>query len=407
MMKSLLSNIFPWSLLLIGVVLVVRDQLIVPFILLALVSSVPFWSKPKFTRFDFPLYALGSLFLMYLLWLLFSTNMDYGRRDVESKLSFLLFPLMAIMLSGKWHQDMMRKVKDGIILGVALSMLISFGRAFWCKMNGGEICFRNDQFGFNMHATYLSLLYVFGGILMIERNITWPKSWMIKAVYVFFALIAVYYMRSLSTLIALAVLIAAGALWWIISKRKWRLLAVVPVLLFAAILTIQKIPSLSSDFQKTADTVKDYFSNPDKFVQTHQRWNESNTVRIIVWKFSSELIGSEPTGVGTGDVKDELFRVYRSHGYDLFAEKELNSHDQFLQTGVALGVLGMGILLSIFMFAWKKVQSQEDLVLNGFLVLTFITCLFESYLERQVGIIFFSFLLSMLLTDWKFRKKLT
>jgi hypothetical protein len=31
--------------------------------------------------------------------------------------------------------------------------------------------------------------------------------------------------------------------------------------------------------------------------------------------------------------------------------------------------------------------------------------LFESYLERQVGIIFFSFLLSTLLTDWKVRNR--
>jgi O-antigen ligase len=404
-MKGVLARIFPWSLLAIGVVLVVKDQLIVPFILLALISSIPFWEKPSFSRRDLPLYALAALFIMYVSWLVFSDNMDYGRRDVESKLSFLIFPLIFLLSYRQWTTAFTRKVKDGIILGVAGSMAISFGRAFWCTWNGGEICFRNDQFGFNMHATYLSLMYVFAALLVVERKLTFKFNWVVKIIYALLVLIAVYYMRSLSTLIAMGVLLAVGSLWWIVAKRKWWLLASIPVVLAFGYLVIQRVPAVRSDLAKTADTVNEYFSDPEKFVQTHQRWNESNTVRIIVWKFSSELISSVPTGVGTGDVKDELFRVYRSHGYDLFAEKELNSHDQFLQTGVALGFTGILLLLTVFVFACKKVRQNQDLILNAFLILTFITCLFESYLERQVGIIFFSFLLSALLTDWKVRNR--
>jgi O-antigen ligase len=404
-MKGALARIFPWSLLAIGVVLLINDRMIVPFILLALISSIPFWEKPSFSRRDLPLYALAALVVMYALWLLFSENMDYGRRDVESKLSFLIFPLMFLLSHRQWTTEFTGKVKDGIILGVACSMAISFGRAFWCTWNGGEICFRNDQFGFNMHATYLSLMYVFAALLVVERKLTFKFNLVVKIVYTLLVLIAVFYMRSLSTLIAMGVLLAVGSLWWIVTKRRWLLLASVPLVLALGYLLIQRVPAVRSDLIKTADTVNEYFTDPEKFVQTHQRWNESNTVRIIVWKFSSELISSVPTGVGTGDVKDELFRVYRSHGYDLFAEKELNSHDQFLQTGVALGFTGILLLLTVFAFAWKKVRENQDLILNAFLILTFITCLFESYLERQVGIIFFSFLLSTLLTDWKVRNR--
>ena len=398
-------KIFPWSLLSVGLVLVVRDQLIVPFILLTFISSIPFWTKPSFSRKDISLYSLVSLFIVYALWLMFSDNLDYGRRDVESKLSFLIFPLIFILSYNNWKSEFTRMVKDGIILGVAVSMVISFGRACWCKWNGGEICFRNDQFGFNMHATYLSLMYVFAALLVYERNMPFKNNRLVKIFFTLFILLAIYYMRSLSTLIAIGVLLSVAALWWIISRRRWVLLATLPVLMIIGYFAIQRVPAVMSDLTKTTDTVQEYFRDPEKFVQTHKRWNESNTVRIIVWKFSSELISSVPTGVGTGDVKDELFRVYRSHGYDLFAEKELNSHDQFLQTGVALGYTGIVLLFIIFVFAWKKIRTKEDLVLNAFLILTFITCLFESYLERQVGIIFFSFLLSTLLTDWKSRNR--
>jgi O-antigen ligase len=405
-MNSVLAKIFPWSLMCLGIILVVKDQLIVPFILLTFITSISIWSKPVFSKKDIPLHLLIGLFVSYVVWLLFSSNMDYGRRDIETKLSFIIFPLLFIFSSGKWNEILTRRIKDGIILGACFSMAISFGRALWCKWTGGEICFRNDQFGFNMHATYLSLIYLFSLLLFLERKFSIRYEHVIKLSYVLLTLLSIYYLRSLSTLIATGVLMFFWLIWWIISSRKWLLLSSIPVVFILGWLVLQKLPFITSDFSKTLDTVKAYYSDPEEFVKTHTEWNESNTVRIIVWRFSTELIVQKPFGVGTGDVKDELFKVYKSHGYDLFAEKKLNTHNQFLQTGVASGVIGILLLSGIFIFAIKKIRSRADLILNAFLLLTFITCLFESYLERQVGVIFFSFILCGLLTDWKLRSEI-
>jgi O-antigen ligase len=405
-MNSVLSKIFPWGLLSLGIVMIVKDQFIVPFILLALISSFPLWRKPVLSRKLLPMYLLISLYFSYIVWLLFSTNMDYGRRDIETKLSFIIFPLVFIFSSGNWTAMLTRKVKDGIIIGACLSMAISFGRALTCKWSGGEICFRNDQFGFNMHATYLSLIYLFALLLFLERKITFRYEILLKLAFSLLTILAIYYLRSLSTLLATGVLIFAWVIWWIVSSRKWLFLCGFPIIFIFGWLALKKLPFITSDFSKTFDTVKAYYSDPDEFLKTHTEWNESNTVRIIVWRFSIELIAREPLGVGTGDVKDELFNVYRSHGYDLFAEKQLNTHNQFLQSGVALGFIGMLLLLGIFVTSIKKIRCKEDLILNAFLLLSFITCLFESYLERQVGVMFFSFLLCCLLTDWKLRSEI-
>lgn len=392
-MKAALQKIFPWSLFSIGLVLVVRDQLIAPFILLAIISSIPFWKKPSFTRQLIPVIGLMLLFYWYLIGMTFSENLSYGWKDIESKLSFFLFPLMFLFTFRSWDDRIVNKAKEGLIAGVIISMILSFGRALICKMNGGEICFRNDQFGFNMHSTYLSVMYLMSVIFVMERKWSIAKEKWIKLIYLLLVLIAIYFMRSLSSFMAAAALIAGSYIWWIVKYKKWKYLLFIPVLGLLSWIAISKLPVISGELKNTYNTVQEYRNDPDEFIRKKVKWNESNTVRIVVWNFSSDIIAENPMGVGTGDVKDRLFREYRAHGYDLFAEKGLNAHNQFFQTGIAIGLGAVFLLLFIILSPLVLNIKKLDPTFTAFVILVFMTCLFESYLERQAGIIFFSFLL--------------
>lgn len=392
-MKAALQKIFPWSLFSIGLVLVVRDQLIAPFILLAIISSIPFWKKPSFTRQLIPVIGLMLLFYWYLIGMTFSENLSYGWKDIESKLSFFLFPLMFLFTFRSWDDRIVNKAKEGLIAGVIISMILSFGRALICKMNGGGICFRNDQFGFNMHSTYLSVMYLMSVIFVMERKWSIAKEKWIKLIYLLLVLIAIYFMRSLSSFMAAAALIAGSYIWWIVKYKKWKYLLFIPVLGLLSWIAISKLPVISGELKNTYNTVQEYRNDPDEFIRKKVKWNESNTVRIVVWNFSSDIIAENPMGVGTGDVKDRLFREYRAHGYDLFAEKGLNAHNQFFQTGIAIGLGAVFLLLFIILSPLVLNIKKLDPTFTAFVILVFVTCLFESYLERQAGIIFFSFLL--------------
>lgn len=392
-MKAALQKFFPWSLFSIGLVLVVRDQLIAPFILLAIISSIPFWKKPSFTRQLIPVIGLMLLFYWYLIGMTFSENLSYGWKDIESKLSFFLFPLMFLFTFRSWDDRIVNKAKEGLIAGVIISMILSFGRALICKMNGGGICFRNDQFGFNMHSTYLSVMYLMSVIFVMERKWSIAKEKWIKLIYLLLVLIAIYFMRSLSSFMAAAALIAGSYIWWIVKYKKWKYLLFIPVLGLLSWIAISKLPVISGELKNTYNTVQEYRNDPDEFIRKKVKWNESNTVRIVVWNFSSDIIAENPMGVGTGDVKDRLFREYRAHGYDLFAEKGLNAHNQFFQTGIAIGLGAVFLLLFIILSPLVLNIKKLDPTFTAFVILVFMTCLFESYLERQAGIIFFSFLL--------------
>jgi N-acetyl-gamma-glutamyl-phosphate reductase len=73
---EVLKKIFPWTLFIIGLILVVKDQLIAPFIILAFISSIAYWKRPIFNRKLWPAIGLMLFFVWYLLGMIYSENAD-------------------------------------------------------------------------------------------------------------------------------------------------------------------------------------------------------------------------------------------------------------------------------------------------------------------------------------------
>lgn len=124
--------------------------------------------------------------------------------------------------------------------------------------------------------------------------------------------------------------------------------------------------------------------------------NDSNNVRLLVWSASIDIIKKEPfTGVGTGDVKNSLRIRNIESGNHHLAEKEYNSHNQFLNTGVALGIPGLIILIVIIVLCLKYMnRNLKPVWIYNLILFSIIFFMFtESALERQAGIVFFTFLI--------------
>jgi O-antigen ligase len=96
-------------------------------------------------------------------------------------------------------------------------------------------------------------------------------------------------------------------------------------------------------------------------------------------------------GVGTGDYDDELTKMNLKYNNQGVAEERLNSHNQFLNTGVQLGVIGFFILTMIFLVSFFA--SDKRLWQLLILLVFFINFLVESFLETQAGIVLFCTLL--------------
>lgn len=74
-------------------------------------------------------------------------------------------------------------------------------------------------------------------------------------------------------------------------------------------------------------------------------------------------------------------------------KSDCNAHNQFSDTIIAVGIIGLLLLLGFFfmpIYLWIK-NKNFDIVLFSLLFIIAFNCLFESVFERQMGIMFFTF----------------
>jgi O-antigen ligase len=166
-------------------------------------------------------------------------------------------------------------------------------------------------------------------------------------------------------------------------------IAVLLIFVSGTLFLISKIPELESRIQNGVNTL-----NADNIDKTS---SESNAVRILVWRAASQAFAESGLwGYGTGDVKDELFSRYEQNGYSGALEHKLNAHNQFLQTGIALGWIGFLLLLLTIILPLLTCWKQKNFLFVGFIVMIGINLLTESMLEAEAGVIFIAFFQSLL-----------
>ena len=134
----------------------------------------------------------------------------------------------------------------------------------------------------------------------------------------------------------------------------------------------------------------------DEFITTlksDEASKKSTTgVRIYAWQTAIDLIKEKPLiGYGTGDVKSVLIDEYIKKDLTVLAKKELNPHNQFLQTAIALGCIGFLILILIFVLPLIHSIKRQFYIYAFFIGLFLLNNLTESMLETQSGVIFYGF----------------
>ena len=116
--------------------------------------------------------------------------------------------------------------------------------------------------------------------------------------------------------------------------------------------------------------------------------SSSSAGRVAVWRSSVELLMDHALGVGTGDVTDELQKVYQRDGILYAQDRRLNPHNQWLQAGVAFGWPGV-LLFTVILWHWLRTgwrKGQDVLILCGLLISAH--AMVESVLEVQRGVVF-------------------
>ena len=306
---------------------------------------------------------------------LWSANTGAWAFSLEVKVSMVFFPAVAGIPGVSIRKEFWWSVGWSIVLFLAWRLIF----AGWHQvMFGDGRHWRYAGFAGGVHPTYLSL---HATVAWLGLSSTWGRVRWSFALTILLAVSIGLMGSKAGILIALGVAMAEPLL-----HRLWRCpearrrSAMVPIA-FIVLLGLSAGLSAGARFKEMGSAAAVIQSEGAPVTS-------SSAGRIAVWRSSADLLFQHPLGVGTGDVTDELLRIYERDGVSYATVRKLNPHNQWLQAGVAFGWFGV-IVFSLILWFWlnRSWRLRDGIgVLCGCVFLVHSSV--ESVLEVQRGVVF-------------------
>ncbi len=367
----------------------------ISLVLLFIVTIIGYVKSLFVFKFNKTISILALFYLVYLFGCIYTENVDQATRYLEYKLSFLFLP---ILFSFKLKQDLSLKLTfKFFVISLFLLQLIQLFYSFNNFINSKNInFFLSSAFSFLHHPTYFSsyLIIAIGVLMKFFRKLISKQLFIFLISYFLLGVLLSMSLSSLLLLVILSTIYTFRILYYKIKPLYFKLLVLISPLILYALLNYA--PFVSEQFLASKRYVKEYVSNPKEFVSEKDFHDGGNIVRLIIWTASFYEIIDHPFGVGTGNVDIYLGKRLKDFDQDEMIAFNYNPHNQYLQTTLEIGVIGLFVLLLFFLKIFLLVIKRRDLIL-GLLILTLaFSSLFESMLQRQSGIVFYSFWICLL-----------
>jgi hypothetical protein len=371
--------------------------------------------KEKINRFRLSTWVWPFLifFALHLLGLIYTEDHQSGFREMEKKLSFLILPLIAA--SGpRIESTWITKYRNGFTGACLLVVIISLGLfAFTISRGPSQPALNFDpltqaaykalnptapvgweylsyiQVGdwIDIHPAYFSMYLIFCIALLLEDVWIGRKPWLARSLIILLLTGFIGLLSSRMAILALPIVIAyllsqtSGAIW------RNATATVVLLILLVGIIWVNPI----SRFRVLQEPV----STSWQLNGAASGWN-SIRFRLLEWQAGYQAIsGAWIMGAGTGDGQQQLSSFYAEHASPALA-LGYNAHNQYLQTGVELGLVGLVALLVCLLPA-TRLLAQKNPVHVAFVILIVLMCCTESMFARQKGIVFFTLFQSLFL----------
>lgn len=386
---------------LIAFFLPLEPKIVVYLILILGVNNLYSWVVNGVNRLTLRYWPFIILFGLYLIGLIFTSNFDYGLKDIETRLTYVLFPLF-FGLTKREKPIQILWIALGLTLGCIVNIVGNIFDAYQCfEETGYNQCFQGSRFADPMHPSYLGLYVIGAGTFLVLalKNARGFIFIAVKILIILGGIYTVYILYSMGPWIGIISMFTFLMINFFYVRKKMKLLFIGFLIIAGAIVaSVNMFDLIKRDYNAIKDQVVAYNQGPAAYIEANKDNVRSTNARIMIWNTSFDLIFAHPFGVGTGDIKDELYKLYKERGMDLYIKKELNPHCQFLQTAAAIGIVsGLFFMLIFIYYLWIGFKENNNYLI-ALTALFGATCLFESVLERQWGILFFMFFLSIFLT---------
>ncbi len=334
----------------------------------------------------------AGIYLFYFLGLAYTNNFSNGLFDLEVKMSLFIFPVvLASIREDVLSIKIARKILFSFVYGVAASMFLCYAFAIYNYIQEGSIeVFYYSRLSFLIHPSYLSMYACFA--IAVLLYFSWKKVIRGKRMQMLamFAVLAfeffVILLSSKAGILSLLLIIGMYISYLVFSQKRIAKAFISGGLLIASFVFLFLLfPSSATRFAETREAIGQADIHADEIAN-------SSSERIMIWWYVFEITNDNLLGgVGTGDVKDHLLAKYSEKQMMNALQLELNAHNQYLQTLIALGLFGLVVLLlNLILPALYSIEFKHYLYLIFILLIAF-NFLFESMLETQAGVVFYAF----------------
>ncbi|WP_421751980.1 O-antigen ligase family protein [Croceimicrobium sp.] len=347
---------------------------------------------------------LFASFLIVVLGSMHSAEQEEASKEVFSKLPFLVWPLMLGTVKAL-EKKRMEQILRFFVLSTAALVFLSFTYALYRYQQYEDpvVFYFADLLSLTkVPPHYLGMYVTFAYALLMYRLIRGtpllPKIWLNALILSLFILAIIFIWVRMQYL--LFILVNAFLVGQYIKAKKGKKVAFAAFALFTVFfsLLLFLIPGSRSRLLDTYNELRSF----EQMVE-----NKQTNPRKFLWHEGLEVISENFwMGVGTGSentaLNEKLEKVDAifwdgQHTYQLY-EMRFNYHNSFLQVFAANGVFAFAlfmILLFYPLFDLKRHPYRTEVRLFlGICILSFLT---ESMLERQAGVLFFSFFYALLL----------
>ncbi len=402
---TVIERFYGVALALCSFLIIVAPKLVPITIALCALTSFLGLYKKEFRVKSMPnlLIMLCFFYFLYVFGLFFSSNVDVGLKYIEYKLSFLIFPLLFIIQPKNGIQ--IKFPMYGLLIGIFLISIYGLVKATKCYIEIDYFfdCFVSSHLT-SEHPTYFTV-FVTMAIATVwyfyaqkERFFGLFNSILITC-FLFFMMLLSFAMAGLLFAFILIVVLILLFIWNKFGKvYGLASLIIGPIIILTVIF---KAPGLKDETANTYNSLKTYLANPTEFVAYNEK-HSGDDVRLIMWTASFNVFMKHPMGVGTGDVDLALSKELRLFGQDEFAKLDdrnmilYNPHNQYLQTANEIGIIGLLVFLFIVFGGMAYAIRTKNWLLLLLIVNLAFNCIFESMLQRQSGIVFYSFWICLL-----------
>ncbi len=370
------------------------------------------WKKNLLHGFTHPLFiSFLLLFFIECAGLLHNNNMKAGLKNVETSAGMIALPFILISAQ-QFFSRYSWKIMHVYCVSLALTTgyCMAYAIIQFMQTGNASIFYYHELLKpLDQHAVYFSVFLLIGIIILfadIRQHAYIARQNALRLIGIIWFFTIIILLASKLLLIAAVLLIIS--LTVMSFRGKFRLIAagsVVGVCMVAAVV----VSSVENPVRKRFNDL--FTGNPELFTQkkfSTDIYFNGLQFRLLNWRFGWEILKENKAlafGVTPGDAQqllNEKFIKARMYTGDPQRNDtgllNYNFHNQFLQTFVESGI--MGLLALLFNFALLLVLAIKRNSVNAVctLLLLFIFFLTESVLERQYGVFLYAFFPLFLMT---------